>query len=594
MTIPTTSAAKLIYCLILFFTFYLNEGVAQSYDDSISDVLKEYRAGNYDESLKLINSIIDTLDETNHKRQVDSRYIQISIYCYLDDYDQARPSFDYLNARTFSNDTIESKRLDVLSYYKFSSKDYDTAIPSYNVAFDQYLKIKNYDKAVKMLSMRAMCEGHLNQKETSVNTLIYADSLLNSVDVHPKLIRSRKFQILNELGNAAYFGLDLEKAKSIFLRALDIDSISIRNRSSVKGNLIDCYLKLEEYDRCIAMAKELVDDKRVKFSTRIYAYSDLIESHCKQGNLDIARRALNDLSTIHNDTTSAYYQNNFKRIRGIYYTHTGEYDKAIATLRQAYNYVVENQSEKKNTRHSLAESIVKAHSKKFNSRTFNRDFENYLSAIDTIQYWNNKNEILDAVTKYETRVKEDSIQLLNYELENKRIQAKNSRLFSLSVFLGLLASFLALWQLQARLKRQREANERLIFEKEELEELNASLAGRVDSLETSKSTSDIVLLKIKSNDKIYNIETPHISHIVAEDNGCRIHYENKSIWTDRALKSLDEELNERGFVRVHRSSIVNIIHVEWVNHASLMLKNKELISIGRSYKQQIRIALKEM
>ena len=261
-------------CLVFVILLLPQYLISQSYEDLISDVLKEYRAGNYDESLELIKGIIDTLDETNHKRQVDSRFIQISIYCYLADYELARPSFDYLNARTFSNDTIESKRLDVLSYYKFSSKDYDTAIPSYNVAFDQYLKIKNYDKAVKMLSMRAMCEGHLNQKETSVNTLIYADSLLNSVDVHPKLIRSRKFQILNELGNAAYFGLDLEKAKSYFLKALEIDSISIRNVASAKGNLIDCYLKLEEYDQCIAMANEVVYDSRVTLSTRVYAYSD--------------------------------------------------------------------------------------------------------------------------------------------------------------------------------------------------------------------------------------------------------------------------------------------------------------------------------
>ena len=578
-------------CLVFVILLLPQYLISQSYEDLISDVLKEYRAGNYDESLELINGIIDTLDETNHKRQVDSRYIQISIYCYLGDYDLARPSFDYLNSLTFSNDTIESKRLDVLSYYKFSSKDYDTAIPSYNVAFDQYLKIKNYDKAVKMLSMRAMCEGHLNQKETSVNTLIYADSLLNSVDVHPKLIRSRKFQILNELGNAAYFGLDLEKAKSYFLKALDIDSISIRNVASAKGNLIDCYLKLEQYDQYIAMANELVHDSRVTLSTRVYAYSDLVEAFCKKGMFDEAELNLSDLSSIVSDTTSAYYQNHYKRIRGIYYTYTGEYDRSISTLRQAYDYVVKNEAHKKNTRHSLAESIVKAHSKKFNSPAFNQDFENYLAAIDTIQYWNNKNEILGAVTRYETRVKQDSIKLLNLELKNEQVETRNSRLLSLSVLLGLIASMLALWQLRSRLNRQKEANERLVFEKEELEDLNNNLVDRVASLESSNQSNGDPLLIIKSSDKTYSIETDQIIHIDAEDNGCRINYADKSIWSDRTLKSLAEELGGSGFVRVHRSHIVNRLQIEWVNHSSLMLKNGVVISIGRSYKQQLKNAI---
>jgi len=297
------------------------------------------------------------------------------------------------------------------------------------------------------------------------------------------------------------------------------------------------------------------------------------------------------LSTIHNDTTSAYYQNNFKRIRGIYYTHTGEYDKAIATLRQAYNYVVENQSEKKNTRHSLAESVVKAHSKKFNSPAFDRDFENYLAALDTIQYWNNKNEILGAVTRYETRVKQDSIKLLNLVLKNEEIETRNSRLLSLSVLLGLIASMLALWQLRSRLNRQKEENERLVFEKEELEDLNNNLVDRVASLESSNQFNGDPLLIIKSSDKTYSIETDQIIHIDAEDNGCRIHYADKSIWSDRSLKSLAEELGQGRFVRVHRSHIVNRFQIEWVNHSSLMLKNGVVISIGRSYKQQLKNAI---
>lgn len=59
------------------------------------------------------------------------------------------------------------------------------------------------------------------------------------------------------------------------------------------------------------------------------------------------------------------------------------------------------------------------------------------------------------------------------------------------------------------------------------------------------------------------------------------------MWLDISLKSLLDRLNGDKFVRIHRSTIVNLDHVEWVNHSSLKMRNGEDLKIGRTYKKDI-------
>lgn len=136
--------------------------------------------------------------------------------------------------------------------------------------------------------------------------------------------------------------------------------------------------------------------------------------------------------------------------------------------------------------------------------------------------------------------------------------------------------------INALLKKDKQ---QLIFEKEELEKLNHNLQKKL-TLPRRTFIYDSTI-DIKSNGKMFKIEIDEIIYITAEDNGIRLFFSDKSIWTDQSLKLLKAKLPDQYFFQIHRSHIVNIKHSVWVNQSSIKTDNGDILSIGRKYKKEI-------
>lgn len=77
-----------------------------------------------------------------------------------------------------------------------------------------------------------------------------------------------------------------------------------------------------------------------------------------------------------------------------------------------------------------------------------------------------------------------------------------------------------------------------------------------------------------------------ILYIKSKGNFVRLHCENERLMTAETLSNMEKKLSEYGFLRVHKSYVVNLEKVNGLEGNRLILK-EEKIPIGNSYKQGV-------
>lgn len=79
-------------------------------------------------------------------------------------------------------------------------------------------------------------------------------------------------------------------------------------------------------------------------------------------------------------------------------------------------------------------------------------------------------------------------------------------------------------------------------------------------------------------DKLYLVKVSYadILYIEALDNYCAIHTKEKRYILSQTLKSVEEKLVKFGFMRIHRSYLVNINKIDKIQHRNLWVNDKEL------------------
>ncbi len=157
----------------------------------------------------------------------------------------------------------------------------------------------------------------------------------------------------------------------------------------------------------------------------------------------------------------------------------------------------------------------------------------------------------------------------------------------------LIVTFLLFRNRQLKLEivnlLEKEKNQ-LIFEKKELESINRKLKRKmleVQSLTTKSENNQNEILEIKVLDKIHKVQLSDILYAISEDSGVRIKTLHNSLWTQVSMKTFLMSLSDEGFIRIHRSNVVNVRHIKWVNHVSLMMNDNTELKIGRTYKDTI-------
>ena len=141
--------------------------------------------------------------------------------------------------------------------------------------------------------------------------------------------------------------------------------------------------------------------------------------------------------------------------------------------------------------------------------------------------------------------------------------------------------------LEAEKNKLANDNETLAFEKNELVLINKNLEAYIN--EVKNKAVPVEKLEIKSLDKIHMVDLRDIIYCKSEAEGVRIFLKgSKSIWSGIRLKEFKEKLPQSNFLRIFRSTIINVYHLEWVNHATLKMVNGDELKIGRTYKDDLQ------
>lgn len=100
-------------------------------------------------------------------------------------------------------------------------------------------------------------------------------------------------------------------------------------------------------------------------------------------------------------------------------------------------------------------------------------------------------------------------------------------------------------------------------------------------------------LKIMNTKGIYFFPPEEIIRLEASDNYTHIYCEGFPLFiASRVLKEYEELLAPHGFVRIHRSHIVNKLFVKTINRGSAILYDETKLDISRRKKAKAVQALK--
>lgn len=91
-------------------------------------------------------------------------------------------------------------------------------------------------------------------------------------------------------------------------------------------------------------------------------------------------------------------------------------------------------------------------------------------------------------------------------------------------------------------------------------------------------------LFVKKNQKLIALEPQTITYVEAIDNYAFVYTANEKYMISHTLKSIEEKLVDRGFLRVHKSYLINFEHISSIAEGFIYLGSAQ-IPIGKSYRQ---------
>lgn len=96
---------------------------------------------------------------------------------------------------------------------------------------------------------------------------------------------------------------------------------------------------------------------------------------------------------------------------------------------------------------------------------------------------------------------------------------------------------------------------------------------------------------VKSNQDLVKIACSDIFYVEGLENYVKIHCADKTVVSFATMKSMEELLAPQGFLRIHRSYIVNLNKVDTIRNNVFCLRNTELV-VGKSYRKPVAELLK--
>lgn len=112
----------------------------------------------------------------------------------------------------------------------------------------------------------------------------------------------------------------------------------------------------------------------------------------------------------------------------------------------------------------------------------------------------------------------------------------------------------------------------------------------INELETFVMSDSIF---IRSHDKMIKVNINDILYIEAERNYCKIHCKDKEHLIVSTLKDLEEKLNVKNLMRIHRSFIINMHHIDEIATSHLVIA-KKAIPVSSELKKQLLLHIQKV
>lgn len=97
---------------------------------------------------------------------------------------------------------------------------------------------------------------------------------------------------------------------------------------------------------------------------------------------------------------------------------------------------------------------------------------------------------------------------------------------------------------------------------------------------------------VESGNKFISLNVEHIIFFEAEKDYTHIHIENKIYLSNFGIGVLEQRMNPKLFLRIHRSHIVNIHFIKEVfregNTVQVILKNNKTLNVSRTYLDELK------
>ena len=119
----------------------------------------------------------------------------------------------------------------------------------------------------------------------------------------------------------------------------------------------------------------------------------------------------------------------------------------------------------------------------------------------------------------------------------------------------------------------------------------------VDFAKTQKLAEDYTgqppsRILVESGSKLVNLNVEDIQYFEAEKDYTRIHTESKSFLSNYGIGILEQRMDPKFFLRIHRSFIVNIHFIKEVHRdgysVQVILRNDKSLNVSRSYMDDLK------
>ncbi len=98
---------------------------------------------------------------------------------------------------------------------------------------------------------------------------------------------------------------------------------------------------------------------------------------------------------------------------------------------------------------------------------------------------------------------------------------------------------------------------------------------------------------VRHHEKMVKIPIKDILYIEADRNYCRVHCKDKEFLLVMTLKDIDEKLPMQHFLRIHRSFIVNISHIDEIATSHVVV-SKKAIPLSAEMRKQLLLHIQKV